>query len=402
MALLKLKDFDPNYREFFGGGDIKGLDVYSDDTQEKVGKVNDVLVDENGRFRYLVVDVGFWFFGKKVLVPVGRSRIAIDHDARRVYVMGLSKKQAEDLPEFDEHQGINDDYEERVRGVYRTTPATPATERMISPVVPMDASPVPMMDSSAFHENPLRETTLHSTSVQDNFIQPSPIQSAPIPSEPIQLTPVQAYSTSPRSLYQERQDGIAIPPQTLPQSAPTTPQVDTLSRGETYDYHSDPGLYNLNSPDHEVLRLYEERLIANRKRQKAGEVAIGKHVETETARVSVPVEKEHVIIERSTPTNNTVFEATDNDFVDGEVARIEVYEETARIRREPFVREEVRLKKEVYQDTVEAEETLRREKLDIDTQGHPTVDRRIETQGNSVVEQRMDRKVSRFPEDWTK
>lgn len=46
------------------------------------------------------------------------------------------------------------------------------------------------------------------------------------------------------------------------------------------------------------IKLYEERLVADKKRAKTGEVAIGKRVETETANVSVPIEKERVVIER--------------------------------------------------------------------------------------------------------
>jgi uncharacterized protein (TIGR02271 family) len=57
----------------------------------------------------------------------------------------------------------------------------------------------------------------------------------------------------------------------------------------------------MNQQDHQNLKLYEERLVANKSRVKTGEVSVGKHVETETARVAVPVEKERVIIERTTP-----------------------------------------------------------------------------------------------------
>jgi stress response protein YsnF len=57
----------------------------------------------------------------------------------------------------------------------------------------------------------------------------------------------------------------------------------------------------MNEQEHQKLRLYEERLVANKIRRQTGEVAIGKRVETETARVSVPVEKERVVIERRTP-----------------------------------------------------------------------------------------------------
>jgi stress response protein YsnF len=41
------------------------------------------------------------------------------------------------------------------------------------------------------------------------------------------------------------------------------------------------------------------------------------------------------------------------------------------------LREEVRIRKEVEQDTVEAQETIRREELDVDTQGRPIVDKNI-------------------------
>ena len=131
----------------------------------------------------------------------------------------------------------------------------------------------------------------------------------------------------------------------------------------------------MNDTDHQTLRLYEERLIANKKRVKAGEVAVGKHVETETARVSVPVEKERVIVERVTPADagRAVSPGT-VDFREGEVAHMEIYEETPDIRKEAFVSEEVRVRKVVEQDTVEAQETVRREELDIDPHGLPVMD----------------------------
>jgi len=41
MALVKLEDFDPNYRDTFEGGDIKGLSVYAEG-DEKIGSVHDI------------------------------------------------------------------------------------------------------------------------------------------------------------------------------------------------------------------------------------------------------------------------------------------------------------------------------------------------------------------------
>jgi PRC-barrel domain len=117
MALYKIKDFDPDYRDHFGDDDVKGLDLYS--KNEKIGSVNDVLVDDDGQFRYLVINTGAWIFGKKVLLPIGRCRI--DYNTRRVNVDQLTKEQVESLPEFSDEMVADYDYEERVRGVYRSS-----------------------------------------------------------------------------------------------------------------------------------------------------------------------------------------------------------------------------------------------------------------------------------------
>jgi len=281
MALVKLADAYPNYKqEIFGGDDIKGYEVYSA-TDEKIGGIYDALVDETGRFRYLVIDTGFWVFGKKVLAPIGRVRM--DYDRRRVYITGLTKDQVERLPEYNDDMTVDYDYEERVRGIYRpTTTATTATTAQVP--------------SSSYDRN-------------------------------------------------------------------------------TYNYEHDRSLYDTDEQNHQKIKLYEERLLTNKQRQKTGEVAVGKHVETETARVSVPIEKERVIIERSNPTDTREVTPGEVDFREGEVARMEVYEETADIQKKAFVREEVSIRKEVERDTVDATETIRREELDIDVDGKPVINR---------------------------
>jgi uncharacterized protein (TIGR02271 family) len=303
MALYKLQDFDPNYRETFQDKDIKGLGVYTEGNNEKIGTVAEVLVDEEGHFRYLVVDLGFWIFGKKVLLPIGRSRV--DHNTDRVYAIGLTREQAENLPEFDEHLALDYDYEEKVRGVYRRP-----------------GSSTQPLESSAALESP---------------------------------TPVEASSTVDTS-YQ-------------------TAGTPTYNR-DTYNYQQEPSLFGLNEPDHQTLRLYEERLIANKRRQKTGEVSVGKHVETDTARVAVPIERERVVIERVTPADaGKAVTPGETAFREGEVARLEIHEETPDIRKETVVREEVRVRKVVDQDTTEAQGTVRREELDVNTSNFPIEER---------------------------
>lgn len=312
MALYKLDEFYPNYQEeLFDGDDIKGLDVYAGKTGEKIGTIETALVDEQGSFRYFVIDTGFWIFGKKVLLPVGYCQV--DDQARRIYATHLlNKEQVEDLPEYNETTRVNRSYEERVNTVYRTPSARPATKSEVEAVVPLEAS--------------------------------APLESS-APLEPASL------ATS----------NISTP----------------ASYDDTYNYRQEPSVYDLNSSDHQTLKLYEERLVANKKRRQTGEVVVGKHIETETARVLLPLEKERVVIERMTPSDTGTTASPSNlDFREGEIARMKVYEETADIHKEAFVREEVSIRKEVEQDTVEAEETLRREELDIDAQGRRIVNRK--------------------------
>ncbi|MGI0488624.1 DUF2382 domain-containing protein [Pantanalinema rosaneae CENA516] len=303
MPLYKIKDFDSDYRNG-SDYDVLSYDLYAGN--DKVGSVDDLLVDDQGKLRYLVVNTGVWIFGKKVLLPVGLANI--NGSDRRVYTDGLTRTQVEDLPEYRDDMTVDYDQEERVRGIYR-----PMASSRMNRTTAVDQSAA--LDSS---------TALGST----------PLDSS--------ATAYNRPASYDRNSYR-------------------------------YDY--DANLYDLNDRDHQSLRLYEERLIANKTRRKTGEVAVGKHVETETAHVSVPIERERVVIERTTPTDaNAVVSPDAHAFGEGEVARVEVYEETPDIRKEAFVREEVRVRKEVERETVDAEETLRRERLDINKDGNPVLE----------------------------
>lgn len=129
------------------------------------------------------------------------------------------------------------------------------------------------------------------------------------------------------------------------------------------------------STDDQSVRLYEERLLVDKTSQKTGEVVLGKHVETETASVSVPLEKERVVIERVSSSDiGKAVAPGEASFQDGNVVRMDVYEETADVQKETFVREEVSMRKEVDREVVNAEETIRREELEVKTEGTPIVD----------------------------
>ena len=117
MALVKMTDFDPNYQSAVGDRDLINYSVYSDVTNEKIGTIEDILVDEEtGHFRYFVVDIGFWILGKKIIMPVEYCQIKFDE--QHVYAQGMTKQQAEDLPEFDSSLRIDREYEDQVSAIY--------------------------------------------------------------------------------------------------------------------------------------------------------------------------------------------------------------------------------------------------------------------------------------------
>jgi uncharacterized protein (TIGR02271 family) len=289
MALHKIKDFNPDYKEHFGDREIKGLDVYAAD--EKIGAVDDVLVDDEGRFRYLVINTGAWIIGKKVLLPIGRAQV--DDNAKRVYATNLTKSQVEALPEFNDDLKIDYDHEEQVRGVYR------------------DGSMPLQQDASSIGGAPAMGTA-------------------------------------------------------------------TMDR-DNYSYDREPDLYGMHGQNGSNLKLYEERLVTGKTRQKTGEAVISKHIETETATASVAVEKERVVIERMPATGSTAtMPTTGTDaFKEGEVARMDVYEEVPEFHKEAFVREEVKVSKVVDTENATAQEQLRREELDVNIDGHPVVEKNI-------------------------
>lgn len=142
---------------------------------------------------------------------------------------------------------------------------------------------------------------------------------------------------------------------------------DAKSSADTVDAKNT--VEDAKSSDTQTFKLYEERLVADTRQIKTAEVSIGKHIETQTAYISVPLQKERVVVERIIPVDvGTSVELGEVNFYEGEIARIKVYEETPDVHKQAFVREEVSIRKEVEQVSVEVEDKIRREELDLDFQ----------------------------------
>jgi hypothetical protein len=93
--------------------DLVGYSVHA--TDGDLGKI-DQATTETSR-NYLVVDTGFWIFGKKRLIPAGVVT-RIDHAIQEVQV-AMTKDQIKQAPDFDESMTSDDEaYYEKYGSYY--------------------------------------------------------------------------------------------------------------------------------------------------------------------------------------------------------------------------------------------------------------------------------------------
>ena len=118
-----------------------------------------------------------------------------------------------------------------------------------------------------------------------------------------------------------------------------------------------------------TLQLHEEKLDISKKWIKTGEVSIHKEVFTEEKTITVPVTHEELIIKKK------VLDAENPDQTDGhtEIIRIPISEERIEVIKHPTVLEDVAIYKRQFQETTSVTETLKKEKVHIETTGNPKV-----------------------------
>jgi hypothetical protein len=92
--------------------DLVGYHVEA--TDGSIGKI-DESTTAAGR-QNVVVDTGFWIFGKKRMIPAGAIK-QINHAEERVFV-GLTKEQVKEAPDFDDSRRDDDEYRENHERYY--------------------------------------------------------------------------------------------------------------------------------------------------------------------------------------------------------------------------------------------------------------------------------------------
>ena len=222
-----------------------GYEVY-DQAGEKIGKVDDLFVDENDQPEYIGVKMGF-LGTHSTLIPMEIA--TVDEATSRIEV-ATDKDTAKNGPAFDDDREITPDYENEVHSYYG----------------------------------------LQSTE-------------------------------------------------------------STQSTGETTD------------EDELRVQRSEEELRAGTREREAGEVGVQKTVRTERERLEVPTRREEVTVDR-VPVEG---EASEAQIGDDEV-RVPVTEEEVVVEKRPVAKEEIRIRKDVVEDTQVVEEDVRKEEVDVDDQ----------------------------------
>jgi hypothetical protein len=94
------------------GTDLVGFEVVA--TDGAIGKIDAATYDVGGS--YIVVDTGFWIFGKKRMLPAGVIE-RIGYEDRKVYV-NLTKDQIREAPDYDVELERDEVYRKDVGSYY--------------------------------------------------------------------------------------------------------------------------------------------------------------------------------------------------------------------------------------------------------------------------------------------
>jgi uncharacterized protein (TIGR02271 family) len=150
----------------------------------------------------------------------------------------------------------------------------------------------------------------------------------------------------------------------------TTSQWDTTTSGS-------------QATDAERLRLHEETVQAQTRREQAGEVQVGKRVVEDRQEFDVPVTHEEVEIRR-VPASGSTGVGGDAFTSDGDTIRVPVSAEAVEVTKQPRVVEEIEISKRQVTESQRVSENVRREEADIRPQGDVTMTEQGSTAGELV------------------
>jgi sporulation protein YlmC with PRC-barrel domain len=112
----RLRELEEKYEDY---------KVY-DNAGEKIGKVDDLFVDEADREEYIGVKMGLFGLSGTTLIPMEIARV---NERDKTIEVSESKDRVKDSPNFSDDDEITPEYEDRIRRHFGLESHEPSTER---------------------------------------------------------------------------------------------------------------------------------------------------------------------------------------------------------------------------------------------------------------------------------
>jgi uncharacterized protein (TIGR02271 family) len=265
-----------------------GYEVY-DQSGEKIGKVDDLFVDENEQPEYVGVKMGFLGMSS-TLIPW--QLVTPDESSGRL-TAATNKDTAKNGPAFDDDREITPEFEQQVYSYYGLQSASGSQS-----------------SGSYYSEQSTDAGTVGA-----------------------------GMSMGDTESGEFREHAIAD-------------EGVNQSQGD-----------DLEDEDELRVQRTEEELRAGTRERQAGAINVRKRVVTDREQIEVPTRHEEVTVER-VPVEG---EATEAEIGEDEIS-VPLTEEEVVVEKRPVAKEEVRIRKDVVEDTEVVEEDVRREEVEIDDQ----------------------------------
>jgi uncharacterized protein (TIGR02271 family) len=266
-----------------------------DEGGSKIGKVDDLFLDESDQPEYFGVKMGF-LGTSSTLIP---ADIATINNEQGFIEVSQPKSTVQDGPAFDDDREITPEYENEVRSYYGLGP----------------------IESSGSYGD-YEETNGHSGASTTDSTTAGTVGSGMSMGDT---------ETGEFREHDRNQEGL-----------------------------SQPGS-DLQDEDELRVQRSEEELRAGTREREAGAMKVRKRVRTDREQIEVPTKHEEVTVER-VPVEG---EATEAQIGEDEVS-VPVTEEEVVVDKRAVAKEEIRLRKDVVDDTEVVEEDVRREEIDVE------------------------------------
>jgi uncharacterized protein (TIGR02271 family) len=269
-----------------------------DQSGEKIGKVDDLFLDEDDQPEYFGVKMGF-LGTSSTLIP---ADIATTNNEQGFIEVSQPKSTVKDGPAFDDDREITPEYENEVRSYYG----------------------LGSVESSGYYGDYEgdEETNGHSGAGTTDSTTAGTVGSGMSMGDT---------ETGEFREHDRNQEGL-----------------------------SQPGS-DLEDEDELRVQRSEEELRAGTREREAGAMKVRKRVRTDRERIEVPTKHEEVTVER-VPVEG---EATEAQIGEDEVS-VPVTEEEVVVDKRAVAKEEIRVRKDVVEDTEVVEDDVRREEIDIE------------------------------------